>query len=125
MKVEVSPGELLDKLSILEIKLSNISDDSKLKNVKLEYKLLKEESVILMKDDRISKSYDKLLQTNKKLWDIEDEIREKERLKEFDSVFIELARNVYITNDLRSEIKREINILCDSKIIEEKSYKPY
>ena len=122
MKIEVSNGEFLDKLSILEIKLEKIKDETKLKNVQKEYNYLKDISKELSYD---KKMYEKLLNINHKLWNIEDDIREKERKKELDNYFIELARSVYFTNDERANIKREINISSNSKFIEVKSYKNY
>jgi hypothetical protein len=95
MEIEVSIGEIVDKLSILRIKKLNITDKDKLQIV------------------------------NERLWYIEDKIRNKEREKQFDSDFIELARSVYVTNDQRSEIKKEINIKYGSSFVEEKSYKEY
>jgi len=125
MKVEVSNGEILDKLSILEIKINNIEDKEKLANVKKEYKILK---------DTIGKPlwykyvfrdhgfYSQLKKINGQLWVIEDDIRIKERNKEFDDEFIALARLVYQTNDERANIKKEINIYTGSELLEEKSY---
>ena len=107
MKIEVSNGEFLDKLSILEIKLEKIKDETKLKNVQKEYNYLKDISKELSYD---KKMYEKLLNINHKLWNIEDDIREKERKKELDNYFIELARSVYFTNDERANIKREIKV---------------
>lgn len=122
MKVEVSNGEILDKLSILEIKLEKIKDENKLKNIQGEYNILKNTSKEIVFDTNI---YEKLLNVNNRLWNIEDKLREKERKKEFDTEFIELARSVYFTNDERADIKRKINIETKSKLIEEKSYKKY
>ena len=123
MKIEVSNGEILDKLSIIEIKLEKITDPAKRRNLEKEYKIL--EAVageILPKDHRL---YQALLEVNRRLWDIEDTIRELERRKDFGSSFIETARSVYHQNDRRAEIKREINEITGSGLIEEKSYKPY
>lgn len=124
MEIEVSIGEIVDKLSILDIKKDNIVDETKLSNVKKEYLYLHE--IVFSK---LNISYDdyyvRLLEVNKSLWDIEDKIRDKERDKEFDSEFIELARSVYYTNDKRSEIKKEINLKYGSLFVEEKSYKEY
>lgn len=125
MKIEVSVGEIVDKLTILHIKMSNILDIEKLKNISKEYGYLKD----VVEDDlnisTESDEYLKLLEINKELWDIEDLIREKEKLKLFDDEFISLARSVYITNDKRAEIKKEINIKYGSKFVEEKSYHNY
>lgn len=124
MEIEVSVGEIVDKLSILHIKTKNISDVEKLKNVTKEYLYLHE--IVF---DKLNINYDehykRLLDVNKELWDIEDRIRDKERNKEFDNEFIDLARAVYITNDKRSEIKKEINKIYSSNFVEEKSYQPY
>ena len=124
MKVEISNGELIDKITILSIKLSYISDKLKIKNIEKEYKcLIRYLSNINI--DENSDLYCKLYAVNKKLWDIEDNIRNKENKKEFDEEFITLARQVYITNDKRCKIKKQINIETKSDFIEEKSYKEY
>lgn len=123
MKIEVSIGEIVDKLSILKIKQDNINDEFKLINIKNEYFYLHE---IIFADLNINmEDYISLLNINKILWDIEDNIRFKEKKQEFDNEFIELARSVYITNDKRSELKKEINIKYGSKFTEEKSYEKY
>ncbi len=124
--IPISWGELFDKLTILQIKLENLQDKNALKNVKIEYDQLH----IIYNKNFLENEKAKLLiinlkKINQKLWNIEDEIREKERNKTFDEEFIKLAREVYITNDQRSYIKRNINETFDSKIIEEKSYKDY
>jgi len=120
--VPISIGELYDKLSILEIKLKFIKNEVKLKNVTNEFNELKK---ITDKYPITQELYNDLLVINKKLWDIEDNIREKEQKKEFDDEFIELARLVYHTNDKRSKIKKDINLKYNSNLIEEKSYKKY
>jgi hypothetical protein len=125
MMVEISNGELLDKLSILKIKLDNISEDGKLKNIRKEFDILNELSNEFLKQTTIMNLFNELLDVNKKLWDVEDFIRHKEKLKEFDEEFVFYARNVYITNDLRAEIKRKINDITNSEIVEEKSYERY
>jgi|TARA_B110000305_G_scaffold238661_1_gene304602 hypothetical protein len=127
MKIETSNGELLDKLSILELKQKNISDDKKLANIKVEFEELNPLALIIFKENPpiISELYLKLSQINAKLWKIEDDIRQCEREKSFDSKFVQLARDVYYTNDIRSELKKEINILTKSGLIEEKSYEDY
>ena len=123
MKIEVSIGEIVDKLSILKIKINNITDELKLNNVKKEYDYLFD---IVFKDLKISEDdFYKLILINEKLWDIEDELREKERQKIFNDDFIQLARSVYFTNDKRSEIKKEINLKYGSLFVEEKSYSKY
>ena len=124
--IPISWGELFDKLTILQIKLENLQDKNALKNVKIEYDQLH----IIYNKNFLENEKAKLLiinlkKINQKLWNIEDEIREKERNKTFDEEFIKLAREVYITNDQRSHIKRNINETFDSKIIEEKSYQGY
>jgi hypothetical protein len=124
MKIEVSIGEIVDKLSILQIKKENIIDKEKLKNVDKEYRYLHE---IVFSDLNINHDDDYLglLEVNKTLWKIEDDIREKEYKKEFDDLFIELARSVYITNDIRAKLKKSINIKYGSLFVEEKSYSDY
>ena len=127
MKVEVSNGELLDKLTILELKMSNISDDKKLINVKKEFNELNPLAKLLFekfKDELLIK-YKELALINSKLWRIEDDIRECEKNKNFSEKFVELARAVYFTNDKRSDVKKQINILTGSGFIEEKSYENY
>jgi hypothetical protein len=123
MKIEVSIGEIVDKLSILRIKKNNISDSEKLKNVTTEYDYLYS---IVFNELKIEESdFYNLVLINEKLWDIEDKLRDKERDKSFDNDFIELARSVYFTNDKRAEIKKEINLKYGSLFVEEKSYKEY
>lgn len=124
MKIEVSLGEIVDKLSILAIKKDRISDPQKLQNVKKEHDYLELElnSIGFTKGDT---KYQELLQINLKLWEIEDRLREMESIKKFDQDFIELARQVYKTNDNRAEIKKQINLSLDSHFVEEKSYKAY
>lgn len=123
MKIEVSNGEIIDKLTIIQIKLERIKDESKLKNLRKEFEVLKaaSESIISI-DDPLCKS---LYDVNCELWDIEDHIRDLERKKEFGDNFIETARAVYFHNDRRSEIKRDINLKTASGLIEEKSYEKY
>ena len=127
MKIEISNGELLDKLSILELKLKNITDENKLINVRSEFEELSPlaQQIFKKKAVGINELYLKLSEINGNLWDIEDDIRQCERDKKFDSKFVQLARDVYFTNDIRSELKKEINILTKSGIIEEKSYEDY
>ena len=127
MKVEVSNGELLDKLTILELKMSNISDDKKLINVRKEFNELNPLAKLLFekfKDELLIK-YKELALINSQLWKIEDDIRECEKNKNFGEKFVELARAVYFTNDKRSNVKKQINILTESGFIEEKSYEDY
>lgn len=125
MKIEVSTGEILDKFSILIIKRSNIKDDVKLDNVQKEMDELLPIFNELTRDKKVFSKYVDLAEVNKRLWDIEDEIRECERYKDFGDRFIELARSVYITNDERAKIKKEINLLTNSGMVEEKSYESY
>lgn len=123
MNIEVSNGEIVDKLTIIQIKLERINDKGKLKNLKNEFDVLdKAVSTIIAKDDPL---YLKLYDINCKLWDIEDRIRELEKSKDFGDVFIETARAVYITNDERSLVKKKINEVTGSNLIEEKSYEDY
>lgn len=122
MKVEISNGELVDKWTILTIKLERISDEAALKNVIQERNELTEGVQQLKVSGELIKS---LLEANISLWDIEDKIREKERLQEYDDEFISLARSVYIMNDLRAGLKREINETTNSLLVEEKSYASY
>jgi hypothetical protein len=125
MEIMVSVGEVLDKISILDIKKNKITDVNKLKNIIFEYSHLVE--IIQNKYESIlnTSEYKKLYDVNLKLWDVEDEIRIKELNKNFGQEFIELARSVYFLNDKRAEIKKDINLKHDSKIIEEKSYEKY
>jgi len=126
MKIEVSTGEILDKFSILIIKRSNIKDDAKLDNIQKEIdELLPMFISITCKDKKVYDKYIDLAIVNKELWSIEDDIRECERQKDFGDKFIQLARSVYISNDLRAKIKKEINLMTNSDIVEEKSYESY
>jgi len=125
MKIEVSHGEIVDKLTILQIKKENITDPSKLDNIVKEYDYL----LSIVENDlgisTESPEYLELLSINQELWVIEDDIRDKERIKEFDEDFIKLARSVYYTNDVRAKIKKEINLKYSSGFVEEKSYQSY
>jgi hypothetical protein len=118
----ISVGELLDKLTILNIKMERISDADKLKNVMTEQKELKEKADVLPPTVGLSILYEQLLSVNTELWDTEDAKRRHEREKRFDEEFIQLARQVYIKNDLRARIKKEINLITGSTLIEEKIY---
>jgi hypothetical protein len=126
IQVEVSVGEFLDKLAILEIKAERMTDPAKLANVRRELATLRsiwQGSPYLRLDlaaERLA-----LKGINERLWDIEDEIRDKERARTFDTGFIELARSVYLCNDRRAEIKKAINAATGSALIEEKSYREY
>ena len=125
MKVEISNGELLDKFSILEIKIGNISDPAKLTNIENEYKELTSDCTDLLRNSTISSLYAELKSINQKLWIVEDDIRECERRKDFGPEFISLAREVYFTNDERARVKKEINLASGSSLVEEKSYQAY
>ena len=124
--VPVSPGEVLDKITILEIKSERMGDPEKVANVHVELALLQETWKEFIRDDEmISDLRTQLKEINEALWEIEDDIREKERAGEFDKRFIELARSVYVTNDRRAMVKKELNLHLGSEIIEEKSYQDY
>ena len=124
--IPISPGELLDKITILRIKAVRITDPAKVGNVRLELELLEKTwrdsgcaDAPLAADERA------LHDVNDRLWDIEDRIRDKERVQTFDRDFIELARAVYVYNDERAAIKKRVNVALGSRIVEEKSYKTY
>ncbi|MCX8471623.1 MAG: hypothetical protein RLZZ118_2257 [Bacteroidota bacterium] len=120
MQIEVSNGEIVDKLCIIEIKLQQIHDAEKRKNLLLEYAVIEEAvAKIISKEHTL---YLQLLSVNQQLWDIEDKCRELEAKQKFDEEFIATARSVYITNDKRAAIKKEINLLTNSLLVEEKSY---
>jgi hypothetical protein len=126
ISVPVSPGELLDKITILRIKSNRMSDAQKLANVRLELRVLEETwSASAYAKSDIAADVNALLHVNERLWVIEDEIRGKERAQEFDAEFIRLARAVYVENDERAAIKRRINVKLGSSIVEEKSYAKY
>lgn len=125
MLVQISTGELLDKLSILYIKRKFISDPEKIQNVQKEIDVLEPLSLGFLSIPEVKLLFESLEHTNLQLWEIEDSIRDKERSKEFDQDFIRLARSVYFTNDERSKIKKEINQLTESELVEEKSYQIY
>ena len=126
ISVPVSYGELIDKITILEIKSERIRDAAKLANVRVELDLLNEtwHAGAASRGD-IAAEREALRRVNEALWDIEDDIRIKEKAKAFDAVFIELARSVYIRNDERATIKRAINTKLGSMLVEEKSYEDY
>jgi hypothetical protein len=124
--VPISPGELIDKLTILEIKSARMSDAAKLQNVRTELGLLMQTwQASAYSAIDIRHEWDGLREVNGQLWDIEDRIRDKERERAFDQEFVELARAVYVTNDERAAIKRRINVKLGSSLVEEKSYKEY
>lgn len=124
IKIEISNGELLDKISILELKLLKIEDEEKLVNIKKEFEILNPlvQELFEKYDGQLQSHYLELARINGRLWDIEESIRKAEGEKKFDSGFIHLARSVYLTNDKRSEVKKIINIVTNSKLVEEKSY---
>ena len=126
LQVPVSVGEVLDKITILQIKLAHISDSAKRVNVQNELDAL----IPLVASDAFTTNkmqglVAELKAVNEALWDIEDDIREKEAAKSFDAEFIKLARAVYVTNDKRAEIKKQINLATGSALVEEKSYESY
>ena len=121
----ISLGELIDKISILMIKQKNISDSKKLAHVNKELDFLNNTLIKYVKKEEINKYLENLININSKLWNIEDDIRECERKKEFNEKFIELARGVYFINDERAKIKKNINQDFGSELEEVKSYKKY
>ena len=125
MKIEVSNGEILDKISILEIKKARINSPEKLVNIEKELDALLPLYEVLVTSDEVEKKYRELKRINEQLWEIEDQIREWEDRYHFGDKFVELARLVYITNDRRAKVKLDLNILTRSELIEEKSYKQY
>ena len=129
MKIEVSNGEIIDKYTILEIKLSKIKDASKLVNIQHEYNTLTPDVKNMYAEAKDQSDLKKLqidlLEVNKKLWKIEDDIRECERANDFGQTFVDLARAVYYVNDDRSDVKKEINMYTGSDLVEEKSYEEY
>ncbi len=126
IKTQISVGELLDKISILKIKSKKIEDEEKLLNIRLELEsLMKISEKKLNSYKSLTLRLNDLIKVNSLLWDIEDNIREKENKNEFDEEFINLARSVYFTNDKRFEIKKLINQESGSEFKEEKSYKKY
>ena len=123
---EISPGELLDKISILEIKLEKIKDKNSQEKIKIEYKILKKiQNSSIEMSDKIKDLYRSVSNVNIKLWDIEDKIRICEQNKDFGKNFIELARGVYFNNDKRAKLKNEINEILKSNIREIKQYENY
>jgi prefoldin subunit 5 len=124
--VPVSPGEVLDKITILEIKSERMDDAEKVANVKRELELLQASwRQHVDEDETVGRIHAELKAINEELWEIEDDIRDKERAREFDDVFIALARSVYVTNDKRANAKKELNVYLGSEIVEEKSYQDY
>lgn len=124
--VEIAPGELIDKITILEIKAEQIRDAAKLANVRTELEILaaaRDKAVTA--SAQLGELTSQLKQVNQELWDIEDAIRLCEKAKDFGPRFVELARSVYFQNDRRAALKRQINELLGSRIVEEKAYQPY
>ena len=127
MKIEVSNGEILDKITILVIKSKKITDPTKLKNINNELDELKPflDIVNYESNSMVNSLVKELESVNEKLWNVEDKLRDKERSKQFDDEFIKLARDVYFTNDERAKIKKHLNEVTNSKLVEEKSYQKY
>ena len=126
IQIQVSAGELLDKITILEIKNERISDPKKLTNVRKELASLEAENPFDLNNwTELSALLEELRMVNSTLWDIEDQIRTCENISDFGDTFVQLARSVYIQNDARADIKKRINILTKSNLTEEKSYTPY
>jgi len=126
LSIPVSPGELQDKITILQIKATNIRNPSKHKNVLAELELLENISRQQLPDsNELRQLTARLKDINNQLWILEDDIRKREDREDFGDAFIQLARSIYLTNDDRAAAKRDINILLNSEIVEEKSYAPY
>jgi Family of unknown function (DUF6165) len=123
--VPISPGELLDKITILRIKVARIQDAAKLANVRLELSLLEQTWAQAGAPAGVAAEEHALQAVNERLWDIEDRIRDKEAHQTFDRDFVELARSVYVCNDERAALKKRINVQLGSRLVEEKSYKQY
>ena len=124
---EISVGELFDKITILNIKTKKISDNDKLQNIQTELKILEVESKKIDVSDinSLNELVSQLQQINEDLWDIENQKRECEAKKDFGEIFIKLSRDVHFKNDIRAQIKKEINLLSNSQIVEEKEYSRY
>jgi len=122
INIPVSVGELVDKITILKIKLNQIKDKNKLVNVQYEHDTLTSlsEYVTIQKD--VLEQQQQLMEINLRLWFLEEDIRHYEKTNFFESAFIDVARKIYKTNDERSRIKKEINVLCNSELVEEKSH---
>ena len=124
--IPISPGELLDKITILRIKSEQIDNPDKLANIRKELGMLDNIwSQAVTEDPAIKQLTEELTSINESLWDIEDDIRDEERQKNFGERFIELARSVYVTNDKRADAKKKVNLHLGSEIVEEKSYQDY
>tara|TARA_Y100000022_G_scaffold54423_1_gene46308 strand:+ start:1343 stop:1732 length:390 start_codon:yes stop_codon:yes gene_type:complete len=124
---EISVGELFDKITILNIKTKKISDNDKLQNIQTELKILEAQSKKIDVSDinSLNELVSQLQQINEDLWDIENQKRECEAKKDFGEIFIKLSRDVHFKNDIRAQIKKEINLLSNSQIVEEKEYSRY
>ncbi len=126
VRIDVGAGELTDKITILEIKADRIDDPAKLYNVRHELQVLRQiRDEVVPTSDSLRALTNRLREVNERLWEIEDEIRQCERERDFGATFVELARAVYRTNDRRAELKRTINTITGSTIVEEKSYAAY
>ena len=124
--IPISPGELLDKITILQIKSERISDATKVANVRTELGMLEQVWSDNVEDDEQIRALSRELKSiNEALWEIEDDIRDEERNRRFGDRFIELARAVYVTNDERANAKKKVNLHLNSSIVEEKSYQDY
>lgn len=124
---EISVGELFDKITILNIKTKKISDNDKLHNIQTELKILEEQSkkIDVLDINSLNELVSQLQHINEDLWDIENQKRECEAKKDFGEIFIKLSRDVHFKNDIRAQIKKEINLLSNSQIVEEKEYSRY
>lgn len=125
VQVPVSVGELIDKLSILQVKKTKVTDEKKLEYINTEFELLYNMSSFYLDIEEVNLAYRELVKTNLKLWDVEDNLRILEKDKDFQEHFIDLARKVYYTNDERFSIKNKINEITNSEIREQKSYEKY
>lgn len=125
INVPVSVGELVDKLSILQIKKNKIDDEKKLEYIHNEFESLYNIALYYLDDEKINDAYHRLVEVNSTLWDVEDKLREYEKLETFEEHFVTLARKVYMTNDKRFEIKNFINEVSGSELREQKSYEDY
>lgn len=123
VSIEIGIGELMDRYTILKIKMSEIKDPQKLSNVQKEYEYLSEHILKLEEKEGIQELVNELFEINEELWDIEDELRQMEASQIFDEEFVETARMVYKMNDQRAAVKKKINLLYNSAFVEEKSYK--
>jgi hypothetical protein len=123
--VPTSPGELIDKLTILRLKTERIAEAGKLANVRREKELLQQTAAAIPASPALTALWDQMYQINAALWVIEDDIRDCEKAQDFGPAFVALARAVYVTNDQRADVKKRINLLLGSALIEEKSYRDH